>query len=63
VTLLIASALCLTAAVLSFFLPGKMSGQPSALTDEVEKLMEEEAEVEGVGLMLADDRILTESGE
>ena len=30
---------------------------------EVEKLMEEEAEVEGVGLMLADDRILTESGE
>ncbi len=63
VTLLIASALCLTAAVLSFFLPGKVSGRPSALTDEVEKLMEEEAEVEGVGLMLADDRILTESGE
>ena len=63
VTLLIASALCLTTAVLSFFLPGKVSGRPSALTDEVEKLMEEEAEVEGVGLMLADDRILTESGE
>jgi MFS family permease len=63
VTLLIASALCMTTAVLSFFLPGKISGRPSAPTKEVEKLMEEEAEVEGVGLMLADERLLTESGE
>jgi predicted MFS family arabinose efflux permease len=63
VTLLIASALCMTTAVLSFLLPGRISGRPSAPTKEVEKLMEEEAEVEGVGLMLADERLLTESGE
>jgi MFS family permease len=63
VTLLIASALCMTTAVLSFLLPGKVSGQPSEPTKEVEQLMEEEAEVEGVGLMLADERLLTESGE
>ena len=43
--------------------PRQDLGAPSAPTKEVEKLMEEEAEVEGAGLMLADERLLTESGE
>jgi MFS family permease len=63
VTLLIASALCMATAVLSFVLPGKIPVQPPALTKEVQRLMEEEAEVEGAGFMLADDRLVTESGE
>jgi MFS family permease len=53
ITLLIASALCVVALVLSYVLPGKEAHRPSPLTDEIEREMETEAEVGGAGLMLA----------
>ena len=62
VTLIIATALCLVTALLSYLLPGKMAGRPSVLPDGVDQMMEEEAEVEGVGLMLADDPLGTRPG-
>jgi MFS family permease len=61
VTLIIATALCLLTAVLSYLLPGKSTGGPSSLPEDVEEMMEEEAEVEGVGLMLADDPLGSET--
>jgi MFS family permease len=56
VTLIIATALCAATAVLSFLLPGKSVGPSTALSKEVKELMQEEAEVQGAGLMLSDGR-------
>ncbi len=55
ITLIIATALCVLTAALSYLLPGKSTVGPSTLPVEIEGMMEDEAEVEGVGLMLADD--------
>jgi hypothetical protein len=40
VTLIIATALCGMTAVLSFFLPGKSTGEPAALSEEQMQLIE-----------------------
>jgi MFS family permease len=62
VTLIIATALCLLTAVLSYVLPGQAAGavpstpEERALEESVLKEMaQEEGEVEGAGLMLAED--------
>jgi MFS family permease len=57
VTLIVATALCALTAVVSYVLPGRVSGPVSKETVE---RMEEEAEVEAVGLMLAEDPLGTE---
>jgi MFS family permease len=62
VTLIVATALCLMTAVLSYLLPGRSAGQIPPLAEEIEKRMEEEAEVEGVGLMLADEPLGMDKG-
>jgi MFS family permease len=49
VTLIIATALCLSTAVLSFLLPGKSAGTPTPPTPAIKELMQEEALVEGAG--------------
>ena len=54
VTLIVATSLCALTALLSYLLPGSIGDGSPALPEEVER-MAEEAEVEGVGLMLADD--------
>ena len=61
VTLIIATALCVLTAVLSYLLPGTSTWAPAALAEDVEEMMEHEAEVEGVGLMLADDPLGSEA--
>ena len=53
VTLLIASALCASTTVVSYLLAGRATDEMPRLTDEVEELMEEEAETGAVGIMLA----------
>jgi MFS family permease len=56
VTLIIATALCVLTAVLSYLLPGaSASGAVSALPQMIGETMEDEVRVEGAGLMLADD--------
>jgi MFS family permease len=55
VTLIIATALCVLTAVLSYLLPGKSNGGLSTPPGDLDRMMEDEAEVGGVGLMLADD--------
>jgi MFS family permease len=60
VTLIVATALCVMTALLSYLLPGKSTG-PSTLPEEVGEMMAEEAEVEGAGLMLADDPLGSEA--
>ena len=62
VTLMIATALCLMTAVLSYLLPGRAAERMSPPDEEIEKRMEQEAEVEGVGLMLAQDSLGTDEG-
>lgn len=58
VTLIVATALCAVTALLSYLLPGKLiAGQ----TEELREMMQEEAEVEATGLMLAEDALGTES--
>jgi MFS family permease len=58
VTLIIATALCLTTALLSYLLPGVAGRPPTPTpTKEVKQMMRAEGEVEGVGLMLADERL------
>ncbi len=59
VTLIIATALCGATAVLSFVLPGSSAGTPSVPNRELKELMKEEAEVEGAGLMLSEERLDT----
>jgi hypothetical protein len=59
VTLIIATALCSATAVLSFVLPGSSSAKPRVPSRELKKLMQEEATVEGAGLMLSEDRLDT----
>jgi MFS family permease len=56
VTLIIATALCATTAVLSFVLPGTSARTAIAPSSELKELMKEEAEVEGAGLMLSKER-------
>jgi MFS family permease len=57
-TLLIAAAICAATAVLSFALPGRTTGQTQARTPseekELDEIMEEEAELAGAGLVLAE---------
>ncbi len=53
VTLIVATALCVMTALLSYLLPGNARGRPPQPTEKVERMMEDDAEVEGVGLMLA----------
>ena len=60
ITLILATALCASTAVLSFLLPGRSTGRPIMSTG-LRDLMREEAEIEGAGLMLADERVGTES--
>ncbi len=55
VTLIVATALCLMTALLSYLLPGRAAGPVPPIDEEIEKRMEEEAEVEAAGLMLADE--------
>ena len=57
VTLIVASALCAMTALVSYLLPGNVVG---GLLQEVERMMEEEAQVGAVGLMLAEDPLGTE---
>jgi MFS family permease len=54
VTLIIGTALCATTAVLSFVLPGRSAGAATEPSRELKDLMQEEAVVEGAGLMLSD---------
>ena len=61
VTLIVATVLCVVTALLSYVLPGDSTSHPSMLSVEVAEMMEEEAEVEGVGLMLADDPLGTQT--
>jgi len=58
VTLIIATALCVATALLSYLLPGRAP----APDQELGRLMGEEAEIEGVGLMLAEDPLGGEPG-
>ena len=63
VTLIVATSLCVLTALLSYLLPGSVSDGPSTPSEVVG--MVEEAEVEGAGLMLADDPLgggTTEAG-
>ena len=59
--LVVASALCLATAVISYVLPGRQANRP--LTEEADDLvgpvtvMEEESEVVGAGLMLGDEQV------
>jgi len=55
VTLILATVLCASTALLSFVLPGSSAARP-AMSTGLRDLMREEAEVEGAGLMLADER-------
>jgi len=63
VTLIIAAALCLMTAVVSFALPGRAPSPRDALTiDEelnLEELMKDEAELGGTGLIAGDGAILS----
>jgi MFS family permease len=61
VTLIIATALCATTAVLSFVLPGTSARTPIAPSSELKELMQAEAAAEGAGLMLSEDRLDTET--
>jgi MFS family permease len=55
VTLIIATALCLGTAVLSYMLPGRAVVSSVGVSRGVEALLEDEGEVGGVGLMLAEN--------
>ncbi len=55
VTLIVATTLCVITAALSYALPGRVAEQSSASDEEVEQMMEEEAEIAGAGLMLAEE--------
>ena len=61
VTLIVATAVCVTTALLSYLLPRNSTGEPSMLSIDVEVMMEEAAEIEGVGVMLADDPLCTQT--
>jgi MFS family permease len=59
--LVIASALCLATAVVSYVLPGRLANRPALLEDgdvaaEI-LVMEEESEVVGAGIMLGDEQL------
>jgi MFS family permease len=60
VTLIIATALCVLTALLSYVLPGKLVVESSA---GLEEMMEEEGELEAAGMMLAEDPGGTQSSE
>jgi MFS family permease len=57
-TLLIAAGICVVTAILSFVLPGRTTGQVPAVTPaerkELNEIMEEEGELAGAGLVLAE---------
>lgn len=52
ITLVVAAALCAMTALLSYLLPGRADGKIPPPSEEVERLMEDDAQIEGVGLML-----------
>jgi MFS family permease len=60
VTLIVATALCLITAVLSYVLPGGASGRLPPPTGEVEKMIEDEAEIDALGLMLSGETLRIE---
>ncbi|HEX4245529.1 MAG TPA: MFS transporter, partial [Acidimicrobiales bacterium] len=62
ISLLVASALCALAMVVSYVLPGSGAPRPAPMTDEIEQLMEEEAEVGGAGLLLNAEPLGPEPG-
>jgi hypothetical protein len=57
--LIIAAALCLTTAVVSYVLPGRVPSPSSALSagaeEDLEVLMKEEAELGGAGLVAGEE--------
>jgi hypothetical protein len=57
ITLLVASGLCVLTALLSYILPGRTAERLPSMPEEVTRTMEEQAEIEGVGLTLAGDSI------
>jgi hypothetical protein len=58
-TLVVAACLAIATAVLSYLVPGRVTEDPATLTAEVERLMEEEAEVGGTALSLTGGSLLT----
>jgi hypothetical protein len=61
VTLLVASCVAVLAAVVSYLLPGRSSRQSSPVTAEVERMMEEEAELGVTSLSLAREPFVSDS--
>jgi MFS family permease len=57
ITLLVASGICVGAAVLSYLLPGPARGDTRPIADEVEHLLEQEAEAAAIGLLLDDEAL------
>jgi MFS family permease len=60
VTLIVAATLCVMTALLSYLLPGNAAKRLLPPTEEVEKMMEDEAAVEAVSLMLAGEPLRVE---
>jgi MFS family permease len=57
ITLLVATGVCVAAAVLSYLLPGPTSTDAQPIADEVEHLLEREAEAAAMGLLLNDEAL------
>jgi MFS family permease len=57
VTLIVATALCAMTALLSYLLPGRAAQRQPPPTEEVERMMEDEAEIESASLMLAGETL------
>jgi MFS family permease len=66
-TLLIAAGICVATAILSYVLPGRMVANGPARSageeEELDEIMEEEAELAGAGLVLAEAQHASGSGE
>jgi predicted MFS family arabinose efflux permease len=58
VSLLVATGLCITTALVSYLLLGRETTGSSVLTKEVAQMMEEEAEIASTGLMLSEEASL-----
>ena len=56
VTLIVATVLCATTALVSYLLPGRVT---SGMPEDVKEMMKEEGEIEAVGLLLAEDPLGT----
>ncbi|MCU1494411.1 MAG: Sugar transporter [Acidimicrobiaceae bacterium] len=58
-TLLVAASLAAVAAVLSYLLPGRSVQRPSRVTEQVEQVMEEEAELGATNLSLGPEPLIS----